>query len=72
MSRRIIRGSIVDQRTGLSPSIRYELEEKGEFPARRRISARAVGYYEDEVDEWIETRPRVKDLPPESCPTFFC
>ena len=63
MANRILRGSEVDARTGLCKSTRYELEARGEFPKRRRISARASGYLEHEIDEWIASRPRADESP---------
>jgi predicted DNA-binding transcriptional regulator AlpA len=56
--RNILRNGPVTTRTGLSPSQRWRLEQRGEFPARVQISEMAVGWYEDEIDEWVATRPR--------------
>jgi len=46
-------------RTGLSKSTIYELEAKGAFPTRTRLSERAVGWNETEIQEWTATRPKV-------------
>ena len=32
---------------------------KGKFPAPIVIGPNAIGWYEDEVEDWIESRPRV-------------
>jgi predicted DNA-binding transcriptional regulator AlpA len=56
--RNILRNPAVPSRTGLSTSQRWRLERRGEFPARVQLSEMAVGWYEDEVNEWIESRPR--------------
>jgi prophage regulatory protein len=35
------------------------LEAAGEFPKRLRLGACRVAWYADEIEEWIDTRPRV-------------
>ena len=50
---RILRPSQVLARTGLSKSTLYELVAKGSFPSPIRISGRATGWIEAEVDAWI-------------------
>ena len=45
--------------TGLSRSTIYRRVAHGEFPAQVQISERAVGWREDEVVEWVESRPAV-------------
>lgn len=44
--------------TSLSSSAMYRLIAKGEFPQPRRLGARSSRFLEDEVLEWIETRPK--------------
>jgi predicted DNA-binding transcriptional regulator AlpA len=44
--------------TNLSRSTLWRLERKGKFPQRINISSNRVGWYEDEVGDWIESRPR--------------
>ena len=39
------------------------LERDGQFPKRRQISGRRVGWLLREVEEWAESRP-VSQLPP--------
>ena len=63
MSERILRGKEVERRTGLSRTSRYELEKAGKFPKRRRISDRASGYLESEIQEWICSRPLADEEP---------
>jgi predicted DNA-binding transcriptional regulator AlpA len=43
--------------TGLSYAVLKRLEAKGEFPPRRMISAKRSGWYSDQVQTWIESRP---------------
>jgi prophage regulatory protein len=58
--RTILRKEEVLRKTGLKTTRLYELISKGEFPAQVSIGARAVGWYEDEVQEWINNRPAVQ------------
>jgi prophage regulatory protein len=50
---RFLRFSAVRERTGLSRSTIWRLERQGVFPKHRRISANAVGWLEQEVNEWV-------------------
>ena len=34
------------------------LEAAGQFPSRVRLGARRVAWFEDEIEEWIASRPR--------------
>lgn len=40
--------------TGLCYTSIYNKEKRGEFPARRQLSARSVGWIRHEVEAWIE------------------
>ncbi len=42
--------------TGLSKSTRWRLERNGEFPKKRQLSAKSVGWLASEIEEWIQTR----------------
>lgn len=53
---KILRRPAVNQKTGLSNTRTDELEAKGLFPKRIQISARAIGWIEHEVNEWISQR----------------
>jgi len=44
--------------SGLSSSALYRAIAAGAFPRPRRLGARSVAWREDEVLEWIETRPK--------------
>jgi prophage regulatory protein len=44
--------------TGLGDSQIYELIAQGEFPRPVKLSAQAVGWFEDEIAQWQEQRPR--------------
>lgn len=42
--------------TGLGRSMIYQLESEHRFPCRVRIGARAVGWVESEVQQWLANR----------------
>ena len=44
--------------TGLSRTTLWRLEREGTFPPRVRLSENSVGWREDEVLTWLESRPR--------------
>jgi prophage regulatory protein len=52
----ILRLTAVKMRTGLSRSSIYSWIAKGQFPAQVSLGARAVGWVESEVDEWLSRR----------------
>ena len=54
--RNLMRLPAVEQRTTLKKSTIYAGIKAGTFPAQVRLSARAVGFYEDEIDRWISER----------------
>ena len=54
----IIRRPEVSQRTGLPKSSIYALMNKGMFPEPVKLGLRAVGWYEDAVDQWIDSREK--------------
>ena len=43
--------------TGLSAVTIWRKEKAGEFPVRRQLGSRRVGWLTREVDEWIEATP---------------
>lgn len=62
---RILRRPDVEAVTGLRRSRIDELERAGHFPQRVRLSDRAVGWRSDEVQAWLESRPRAADVGPD-------
>ena len=50
---RIVRLPAVQARTGLGRSTIYVRLAEGSFPRPVQLGARAVGWIEEEVDEWI-------------------
>jgi len=53
---KLIRPNDIPRIVGISAVTAYRLEKSGQFPARRRISARCVGWIADEVTAWMEGR----------------
>jgi prophage regulatory protein len=73
MARNIIRKRRVLERTGFSDTTIWRLEKAGSFPKRLRLTeAGAVGWYEDEVDDWIRSRLRGTGNRPPPKPANSC
>lgn len=47
----------VKDAVGLTASSIWELEQKGDFPRRRKLTKRAVGWLQSEVLAWMKERP---------------
>jgi len=58
----LLRLKAVIELTGLCRSNIYRLEAAGAFPARVKLSERTSAWRSDEVNEWIISRPRARDL----------
>jgi prophage regulatory protein len=52
----VLRLPAVCRMTGLRRSTIYRMQASGQFPQRVKIGARAVGWIEREVQEWLATR----------------
>jgi prophage regulatory protein len=55
---RILKQPEVSRVTGLSRSSIYRLEALGQFPLRVKLSEAASGWRSDEIEAWIDSRPR--------------
>lgn len=53
---RFLRFMAVRDRTGLSRSTIWRLERRGAFPKHKRLSTNAVGWLEQEIDQWVRSR----------------
>ena len=53
---KIIRLPLVEDRTGIKKSSIYALEKEGCFPSRVRLTARSVGWHEEQIDRWVAER----------------
>ncbi|MGH7909872.1 MAG: helix-turn-helix transcriptional regulator [Thermodesulfobacteriota bacterium] len=58
MRRRLIRRPEVRRISGVSDTTQDRLEHRGQFPQRVRIGPNSVGWFEDEVLAWLESRTR--------------
>ena len=56
---RFLREKEVRARTGLRRTTRWRLEQAGDFPTRRRLSANAIGWLESEIEAWMQARIEV-------------
>jgi prophage regulatory protein len=56
----ILRLPAVKTRTGLSRSTIYERISQGTFPKPLSLGARAVGWLESEIEEWLSHRIRAR------------
>lgn len=54
--RKVLRRNEVRARTGLSATTIYREIQAGRFPKPVSIGQRAVGWFEDEVDNWLDQR----------------
>lgn len=61
MVQKILRRDEVERATGLPRSTIYEKMTRGEFPKPIQLSARAVGWLEDEILEWQKVRIAKRD-----------
>lgn len=54
--RKILRDGDVRKRVPVGRVTLWRWERDGLFPKRIQIGPRAIGWYEDEVDAWVESR----------------
>lgn len=68
MSKRVIRGPALRAKLNVSRSTlhRWENDPSSGFPKRVQLGVNSVGYFENEIDEWLANRPRVSDIPSNS------
>ena len=57
---RFLRAKEVVKKVGLSRVSISRLETLGDFPPRRQITPKTVGWVEHEVEQWMENRNRVE------------
>ena len=57
-STKVLRLRAVLERVGIGKTAVYAAIKNGEFPAPIKLSARAVGWREADVEQWINERPR--------------
>ena len=54
----LMRKEEVLQYINLSSSTLYYLIDKGDFPKPIKIGKRTVAWFQEEIDRWINSRPR--------------
>lgn len=57
-SSRIVRASNAPKKLGVGKTRFYQLTKSNGFPKPVMLGARARGYYEHELDEWLAAQPR--------------
>ncbi len=60
-NRRVLRPKEVMARTGLGRTSLWSKSRNPDdsFPSPVQLGVNSIGFYEDEIDEWLENRPRV-------------
>ena len=58
---KILRRKQVENRTGLSRSTIYLRLQEGTFPKQISLGPRAVGWLENEINEWLAERIKKRD-----------
>lgn len=56
--RNILKKKQVMERVGLSAATIWRQEKAGLFPNRVLLTERRVGWFEDEIDAWMDSRVR--------------
>ncbi len=56
--RNILKKKKVMDRVGLSAATIWRQEKAGLFPNRVQLTKRRVGWFEDEIDAWMDSRVR--------------
>ena len=58
----LLRMGVVKEMVGLSKPTIYRLMRRGKFPRPVRLSDRAVGWREGDVEDWIESREQTASV----------
>lgn len=64
MSNRILRLPAVCEKSGLARSTIYRLMETGKFPRAIKLSERAIGWREEDIEQWLSD---LRNRPAEIC-----
>lgn len=68
---RMLSSKQVQERTGLSRTTIWRLEQTNSFPARRTIALRRVGWLASEIDKWMALRQVGKINAKETIPDWL-
>lgn len=56
--RKILTVIDVEKKLGITRLTMWRLERKGQFPLRIKLTGTKIGWLENELDAWIDKRPR--------------
>jgi|TARA_B100000315_G_scaffold111505_1_gene102289 predicted DNA-binding transcriptional regulator AlpA len=59
---KILNAKQVTQITNLSRVTLWRMERAGKFPQRISISPNRVGWRDDDINDWIDSRPQVGSI----------
>jgi prophage regulatory protein len=57
---KVLRKPDVSEKVGLSSISIWRLESQGMFPRRIKLGERCVGWLEEDIDNWLASRPHVE------------
>jgi len=60
-ARRVVRKRELLKMIPLSDVTVWRMEKRGEFPKRFTLGGRAVGWFADEIDEWLDSKAIKRD-----------
>lgn len=60
VSQYILRMPNVEQKVGLKKTSIYQLIKENKFPAPVRLTNRSVGWYSNEINDWLLSRQRAE------------
>ena len=61
MKTKILRLDDVKSKTGLGRTTIYDQVARGEFPRPIKISTRAIGWIDEEIEGWVQDRVSARD-----------
>jgi len=56
--RNILTQKQAEEKVGMNRITIWRKEKDGQFPLRVKLTDKKIGWFEDELDEWLESRPR--------------
>tara|TARA_B100000686_G_scaffold304161_1_gene341582 strand:+ start:475 stop:675 length:201 start_codon:yes stop_codon:yes gene_type:complete len=65
---KILNAKQVVQITNLSRVTIWRMERAGSFPQRINISPNRIGWRDDDINKWIDSRPRIGNIAVEETP----
>lgn len=56
--RNILTQKQTEEKIGMNRITIWRHEKDGKFPLRVKLTDKKIGWFEDEIDAWLESRPR--------------